>query len=202
MGQRDWAGRQAEEVGKRVAARRKVAGLSQTELASRCVAMGLPSLTRRVVVALESGERESVPLSELTVIAAVLGVSPVELILPFTAETAEVLPDLKVAPWEAAQWWSGEASLKDGAFDPDRRIGPARLYHDHAQILQALSDEEIDEEIYGRLRRRNMRQSGTLTEPELALMRTADAARTIRQLLREEGLVPPDLPERFKWLDT
>src|ERR1700733_11750695 len=103
MGQRDWAGRQAEEIGARVAARRKAAGLSQTELASRCVAMGLPSMTRRIVVALEAGERESIPLSELTVIAAVLGVSPVDLIVPFTAETAEVLPDLKLAPWEAAR---------------------------------------------------------------------------------------------------
>ena len=73
---------------------------------------------------------------------------------------------------------------------------------DHAQMMQVLADEEIDEEIYGRLRRRNMRQSGTLTEQELALMRTADTVRTIRQMLREEGLVSPDLPERFKWLDT
>ena len=202
MGQRDWAGRQAEEIGARVAARRKAAGLSQTELASRCVAMGLPSMTRRIVVALEAGERESIPLSELTVIAAVLGVSPVDLIVPFTAETAEVLPDLKLAPWEAARWWSGEAALVDGVFTLERRLGPARLYQDHAQMMQVLADEEIDEEIYGRLRRRNMRQSGTLTEQELALMRTADTVRTIRQMLREEGLVSPDLPERFKWLDT
>ena len=146
MGQRDWAGRQAEEIGARVAARRKAAGLSQTELASRCVAMGLPSMTRRIVVALEAGERESIPLSELTVIAAVLGVSPVDLIVPFTAETAEVLPDLKLAPWEAARWWSGEAALVDGVFTLERRLGPARLYQDHAQMMQVLADEEIDEE--------------------------------------------------------
>jgi hypothetical protein len=69
-------------------------------------------------------------------------------------------------------------------------------------MLQVLADEEIDEEIYGRLRRRNMRQSGTLTEPELALMRAVDTARTIRELLREERLAPPELPERFKWLDS
>lgn len=152
-----------------------------------CLGASVPSFAR-------------VSTSELAVLAAALDAAPVELLYPFATGTASFLPGCTAPPWDAARWWSGEASLKDGKIGGHRRRGPAGLYQDHATVLAELADAEITEDGYASLRRR---QFGTpkLSDRERAQMMAVVALTEIREQLREGGLDLPPLPPALKWLD-
>jgi hypothetical protein len=85
--------------------------LSAQQLADRTAEFGMP-IPRNVVANLESGRRDTVTVAEVLVLAAVLGVSPMELISPVGYdEEIEILPGRKMDPLQASRWVDGELTL-------------------------------------------------------------------------------------------
>ena len=192
-----WAASQAAEIGRRVAERRKDLKLSAEALAERCDALGMPSFTRQVVMRLEHSRRENVSVSELSVLAAALEISPVLLIYPLgLAEVTEYLPGRRAEPFDAARWWSGEISVTaKGDMVPGKRRHPTALFRDHHQVVQEVP-RDLTEAAYLGARRGQMRP-GADREGMLAVI----ALREIRESIRDAGLQPPQLPAGLAWVD-
>ncbi|OZC55432.1 transcriptional regulator [Rhodococcus sp. 06-621-2] len=87
------------------------AALSAAKLADRTYDIGY-GISRSVVADLENGRKKSLDVSELLVLAAALGVSPVQLVYPNLPKgNVEVLPGLDQESHDALRWFSGEAGL-------------------------------------------------------------------------------------------
>jgi transcriptional regulator with XRE-family HTH domain len=85
--------------------------LSAQQLADRTADFGMP-VPRNVLANLESGRRDTISVAEVLVLAAVLGVSPMELICPVGYDTEiEILPGRKMDPQQASRWVDGELTL-------------------------------------------------------------------------------------------
>ena len=127
--------------------------MSAQQLAERCAGLGLPEITRPVLVKLEHGRREAVSTTELAVLAAALETAPILLLYPVgSTGSVEYLPGKTAPPWDAARWWADEASLA-----PDLAIGPAyrrsagSLFRDHQQLLSELPPTRPEATIWQRL---------------------------------------------------
>lgn len=111
----------ADAVGRRVAFFRDRQGLSAKDLADRCAALGMPSITRTVITKMENQRREAVSTAEAQVLAAALRIPPLALLLPFfqSAET-EALPGTELPIRAAYEWFIGEAAIspENGATVP------------------------------------------------------------------------------------
>lgn len=87
------------------------AALSAAKLADRTYDIGY-GISRSVVADLENGRKKSLDVPELLVLAAALGVSPVQLVYPDLPKgNVEVLPGLDQESHDALRWFSGEAGL-------------------------------------------------------------------------------------------
>jgi hypothetical protein len=113
-------------IGERVAWFRKRAAaaggkkMTVQALADRCADLGLP-LGRVTIAKLERGMRQTITPAEVMVLAAALGVPPIELLLPVGyQETAEILPGQQLPALDAARWFAGERQLVNFAGDIDR----------------------------------------------------------------------------------
>jgi transcriptional regulator with XRE-family HTH domain len=194
-----WAAREAADIGRRIAHRRTVLHMSAQQLAERCAGLGMPEITRPVLVKLEHGRREAVSTAELAVLAAALGTAPILLLYPVgLADSVEYLPGKTAPPWDAARWWADEASLA-----PDLAIGPAyrrsagSLFRDHQQLLSELP-ADVTRTDY--LAATAGQHGGAKAARERMLALTIRTLRDIRLGIRELGLEPPDLPAELKWL--
>ncbi len=67
---------------------RKEQGMSAQQLAERCAAAGVPTLTRGTIAKIESRVRGFITLDEMAALAAALGVSPHELLEPDRSQQA------------------------------------------------------------------------------------------------------------------
>jgi transcriptional regulator with XRE-family HTH domain len=142
--ERPWAAREAAGIGERIAHFRRSSGLTAQELADRCAALGLPSISRVVIAKLETGKREAVSTAELLVLAAALRTAPVVLLFPLLLEdTTEVLPGVRVHPSQAIRWFSGLSPNPDAPDRPgagfDRTtdpMSPALLWRDHEVVAE------------------------------------------------------------------
>lgn len=86
--------------------------MSAQQLADRTAELGMP-IPRSVLANLESGRRETVSLAEILVLAAALGVSPMELMCPVGFdEKTEMLPGRIMDPREVMRWFTGEMKLQ------------------------------------------------------------------------------------------
>lgn len=195
----DWTANQAGEIGRRVAQRRAALRLSAQQLAERCEALGMPAFTRQVIMRLEHNRRENVSVSELSVLAAALEISPVLLLYPVgLAEQAEYLPGHYAAPFDAARWWSGEVAVdaKGDMSSGGRRL-PAMLFRDHDQVLAEVPPD-FTEAAYMRARRGQLRPDDA---QDRGAMLAVIALREIRESIRDAGLQPPQLPHELAWID-
>jgi transcriptional regulator with XRE-family HTH domain len=194
-----WAVREAAEIGRRIAQRRTVLHMSAQQLAARCAELGMPEITRPVLVKLEHGRREAVSTAELAVLAAALDTAPILLLYPVgLADSVEYLPGKTAPPWDAARWWADEAYLA-----PDLAIGPAyrrsagSLFRDHQQLLSELP-ADVTRADY--LAAAAGQHGGAKSDGERMLALTVRALRDIRLGIRELGLEPPELSPQLKWL--
>jgi transcriptional regulator with XRE-family HTH domain len=171
---RPWATQVAAEIGERVAFYRDRQGLSAQQLAARCAALGMPSLSRVVITKLENKRREVVSTAELQVLAAALGVPAVLLLFPLGyAEAVEVLPGRQVDPWAAIGWFAGnsEDPADPGAEPQMGTRSPILLWAEHRQYDGLIPVEENWQHL-----------------------RTAiNALRRVREIMTESGLTPPEL---------
>lgn len=180
--------------------------MSAQQLADRCAALGMPGITRPVLVKLEHGRRESVSTAELAILAAALGLPPLLLLLPVgDAECADYLPGRSAPPLDAARWWTGEAALgRDGAIDRNDRAPVTELFAEHQRLVSDLPDG-VTEADYRTARARHSPGRSRLRQHEdpaqTEMMYTVITLREIRGDIRELGTEPPQLPPALKWLD-
>lgn len=100
----------SEVLARRIREVRTRKGWSQRDLAAELDKAGL-TLDPASVARIETNKRQ-VKASELVTIAAVLGVSPIHLMLPQTGRTTVRLADtVEVSTHEARQWFRGFAPL-------------------------------------------------------------------------------------------
>jgi transcriptional regulator with XRE-family HTH domain len=194
-----WAASQASDIGHRVAQRRAELKLSAQQLADRCTALGMPSFTRQVIMRLEHERRDNVSVSELSVLAAALEISPVLLLYPLGRdEQTEYLPGHKASTFEAARWWSGEVAVDPrGDMYPGERRAPVLLFRDHYEVLTEVP-ADYTEAAYQRARRGRPGAPAGQREPMFAVL----ALREIRASIRDAGLKPPQLPKTLAWIDS
>jgi len=182
---RGWAKREAAGIGERLAHFRRAAGLTAQELAERCAALGLESLSRVVITKLENGHREAVSTAELRVLARALRVPAVILLFPIgRAETIEVLPGQDAEPWAALEWFIGNSTDPAGpSEEPQMGMGsPVVLWNEHLlhdgliPVLRREAASRKESSLIGR-------QIGSEVK---ALLR-------VRAEMQHQGMTPPSL---------
>lgn len=104
-----------ETIAERVREVRQKRGWSVRKLAEACTASGVTSLTQASITNIERGLSNTegkrggrtVTADELLALAYVLGVRPLDLMVPHDAELMQVVPGVDVHPYVAATWISG-----------------------------------------------------------------------------------------------
>ncbi len=177
--------------------------MSAQQLSDACAQLGHP-IARGVLANFESGRRPTVSVPELLVFAQALRVPAVQLVFPLGHEdAADVLPGTTAATWTALKWFTGEVGRLPGDMEATD-TEDVRLYREH--------DRRINEWLDSREKMLNLLSS---SDPELmklqaetdpasrdapllqlfrqSTQRAEDAIRTVRQTMRDRGLLPPDL---------
>ena len=109
-------------------------------LADETARLGYP-ISRAAIANYESGRKKSLDVAELMVLAAALRIPPLTLLFPQLPDgVVEVLPGVETTSWDAAAWFSGEASSPSPADDPwpaTREFELLRAVRDrHSQLLE------------------------------------------------------------------
>ena len=87
-------------------------------LADETERLGYP-ISRAAIANYESGRKKGLDIAELLVLAAALRIPPLTLLFPQLPDgPVEVLPSYETTSWDAATWFSGEASSPDPDHDP------------------------------------------------------------------------------------
>ena len=81
-----WSTSWTAGIGERLRSARRAAGLTTQQVADRTAALGYP-MARASIANLETRPREKIYLQDVTVLAAALGVSPVEVLYPLEVST-------------------------------------------------------------------------------------------------------------------
>lgn len=205
----DWPARMARQVAREVRRYRESQRprMSTRQLADRTAELGM-EIPRSVLANLESGRRETVTVAEVLVLAAALGVAPIELICPvgFDKQT-EMLPGRMMDPLAAMRWFTGEWKLDvSDAVTTMREPGAGehsstylleyhdelitRLHSQEAEAHRAVADaakEDADERARGEARYRMMALEEWRDFIREPLRRT-------REEMRERGMQLPDVP--------
>jgi transcriptional regulator with XRE-family HTH domain len=111
--QQSWDARLAAAVGRNVRQLRqdRSTPLSAQALSNRTADLG-HKVHRSVIAKLENGERASVTLGDLFVLAAALEVPPFALLAPLvTSSRVEVLPGQMLSEWDAVDWLAGDLTV-------------------------------------------------------------------------------------------
>jgi transcriptional regulator with XRE-family HTH domain len=109
--QEGWQGRQTAQIAREIRRHRDRRKLSLQRLADSTDEFGMP-IPRNVLANLESGRRDYISVAEVLILAAVLSVSPMELICPAGYdEVIELLPGRMMDPLQASRWVDGELAL-------------------------------------------------------------------------------------------
>jgi transcriptional regulator with XRE-family HTH domain len=104
--------RPSEAIARRVKRERQRQGISAARLAERCAELGMPELTRDVLVNIEQGRRHDVSVDQLWTLAAALNVPPSLLQIPLGAtQRFAVTPKITIHPHLALEWNEGEGPL-------------------------------------------------------------------------------------------
>lgn len=119
--------RASDQIGKRIAEYRRLAGLSARELAERAGT----GLTRGVIANLESGRKSDLTVDQLLAISATLGVPPMALALPIDRPFEQIeISDgtaARTAPtWVAREWMQHPDSAAAFAMGDTKATAVAR----------------------------------------------------------------------------
>jgi transcriptional regulator with XRE-family HTH domain len=201
--QPNWAARQVRLIADEVKRHRMARDMSAADLAAKTVELGHP-ITRSALANLESGRRGIVTTADLLVLAAALGVPPVELLFPVGhAETVEVLPGDEQPIWDAVEWFDGEVLPVQG------RVSPVWLFRQHALAVRKW--ERAGHYLFAF---RNQLANGNYESAELADLHRARVDALVEEMRRHEGrvaeiraslqyrsLLLPPLPSGFPIVD-
>jgi len=170
--------------------------LSAQQLADRIAEAG-GSVSRQAISKLELGERD-VRINELMQIARGLKMPPLLLLFPVGTRT-DVIPGVVevagevVDTWAAAKWFTGEGFRSEDV--NEHWAVPLYLFREHDDLIGKLVELSIDA-LWG------PKDKGEAARREA---RRADLETRIRRLRGEmvrHGLVEPELPEGFEYLDN
>lgn len=169
------------------------------QLAAAVTNLGL-RYSRSQVTNLEAGRRDGITAGELSALSAALGVPRSLLEYPLgRVDTVEAIPGIEVSPLVALHW-----------------VETGRLGASHADVVVPSSDEDA-RRIERFRRHRELVGTWQMTEGRAEALRrfkggdaaaelakledeqraVADHLRDLRDLLRSQGLTPPDLPRSF-----
>ena len=112
----DWA----DGVHRSIAAAIKDARANRSAqwLADQTQRLGHP-ISRAAIANYESGRKKTLDIAELLVLAAALRIPPLTLLFARLPDgPVELLPGVQTTSWDAAAWFSGEASSPDPDNDP------------------------------------------------------------------------------------
>ncbi|UYB40945.1 helix-turn-helix domain-containing protein [Streptomyces sp. Je 1-4] len=206
MTNREWSPTFTARVAEQMRRARKAAGLTVTEAAEACAALGL-AVPKTTITNLETGRRSSIDLAEFLVLAEVYKVPPVSLLFPLGLEASvEVLPDREVSTWDAVAWFTGETRLERPAPEDSAR-GVLDTFRAHCDaVATALASTRLAKE-------RRRKASTTLGSGRReALLEAAGAyeqlafddcreLREFRLTMQQRGLTPPSLPTELSFVD-
>jgi transcriptional regulator with XRE-family HTH domain len=183
----DWSTAAVSRIGAKVKALRKAKGLTAEGLAQQVETMGYRPYTRAALVNLELGRKRSVDVSELLVLARVLGTPPMLLIYPgMSAGEVEVLPGQQASSWAAAEWFSGQAPYQ-ATDDAGRFVYDRAAYDEGARVLLLAQQEHelIEQLAYARrLRDAAAHETDTSTDE---LMKANRHVQNMVERLRQVG---------------
>lgn len=184
-------------------------------LADKCAELGHP-LDRSVIAKLEKGHRNTVTVADLLVLAKALGVPPALLVYPLGVEPImETLPGERRPTWDALRWFTGAAAFPTEKPDPepgpfkgtdkdDRAWGvssaPLTFYEDHdLRVTKWLWEHKRVGVIEDAARKAVTDQERDAHEDRLRDVRERLAelehdVATLRQNVRDHGMIPPPLP--------
>jgi transcriptional regulator with XRE-family HTH domain len=113
----------SDRIAELVRERRRQLNLTREQIADRCAEIGAPQLTTAALTNIETGRRRAsgarrreVSVEELLILAVVLGVQPVNLVVPPTAEDGEpyaVTPEVTAPAAVVRDWIGGLRFLVD-----------------------------------------------------------------------------------------
>lgn len=107
-----WPAAWTHTVGREVNRLRKQRGLSAETLGRMCADLGFP-IPRNLIMNLEHGRKDTMPVHELVVIAAALDVPPVTLLFPGN-EWVSYLPDQRATCFEGIERFTGVSAEPAG----------------------------------------------------------------------------------------
>jgi transcriptional regulator with XRE-family HTH domain len=140
-------------MGRNIAEARKRAKITGKQLADRTIELGYP-IPHATIANIENGRRESLTVQELAVLARALAVPPVMLMYDTDPgpELVEVLPERHVTPFQATEWYTGEAAL------PEAEQSHTAWLLQEGQRVNALGDKKdtSDPGPLGRITARHM----------------------------------------------
>jgi hypothetical protein len=189
--------------------------MSTQRLDERTAELGM-RIPRSVLANLESGRRDTVSVAEVMILAAALDVPPALLLFPIgKLELMDALPDLPLPPWQAFEWFAGEreigvitgAGTRVAITGPADSSGEISMFRDHElwqqawrrawwslqNATKAAREADTDEEAQTRQAiARSMTEQANDAEDKL---------RSIRKQMREQGLIPPALPDDLAHID-
>ncbi|MFI6536667.1 hypothetical protein ACIBHY_29745 [Nonomuraea sp. NPDC050547] len=131
----EWSSSYTHLVGANIRRQRLRQRLSVEKLATRCTSLGYP-VERSNLAKLELGQRTSVAITELLIVAKALGVPPLFLLTPPSGDRVEILPGVETNLREAFAWLDGTAPLPDD--EDDEGAAPRaelRLLRNHHQLV-------------------------------------------------------------------
>lgn len=198
-----WAAQIAKVVAGEVRRHRLRRGMSAQQLSDACARLGHP-IARSVLANFESGRRPTVSVPELLVFAQALEVPAIQLVFPLGHEEAvDALPGKSVSTWAALKLFTGEADRLPGDME-STDTEAVRLYREHDRRVNEWVDSRekmlnlLDTSDPEMVKLRSETDSGGRGAPLVELFRQStqraeDAIRTVRQTMRDRGLIPPDL---------
>ncbi|WP_278262734.1 helix-turn-helix transcriptional regulator [Nocardia sp. AG03] len=126
----------AKRIGEAVATARERQDITAAKLSERTKQLGFP-IHRTAITKIENGSRSGkMDVSELIVLAAALGVPPVQLLYPQMPDgPTEALPGVESLSSDAMLWFSGERATLRGRRSED--IAPVHLCRTDPRLTQA-----------------------------------------------------------------
>ena len=207
----DWSKRVTRTVAREIRRYRDERKLSAQQLSDLTGELGM-EVPRSVLANLESGRRDTISAAEVAVLAAALGVSPIELLCPVGwDEQTEILPGRMMDPLSASRWFAGEFRLVPGDGTCTIRRPEAGeessiyLIEYHEELLARLRTQEAeaamavaDATVEGADERARGEASYRLQAVEQWREFIREPLLRTRQEMRARGMILPPLPESLK----
>ncbi|WAL74510.1 helix-turn-helix transcriptional regulator [Kitasatospora sp. YST-16] len=180
-------------------------GLSAPEVARRCADLGVP-IPPTAINKIETAGRGSLKVEEILAFAAALNVPVASLLVPLGAEpTIDLLPNLRLSPWEAVQLITGEGPLADESEGSPRFT--LAMFREHEVDVQTATistraardwreqagKSSVGSDRYDQLTRQAAEMERIAREDCRRLLET-------RQRMRDRGLHPAPLPEHLTFI--